>query len=245
MLVRAVYRFHVYFHVRFILHDLGISLPHEDGFNKVKNTYIKSAYCSITRHYGADVDETWMHGNWFYTADYGIFGHEVKTTERSSTDNLTQWIITQSKGFTRKGIETIIRSVRAYVYSVPTSQVHARSSIVGNLVPAMDAQLVFKSTFIALINEDYSIGINIERYQGVLKHALSKVDFSVGIGIYILKSNLNLRIGKTKGYNNKILVRKTGMKTDSNRDIKKDLKKLPVTPSDDMPKKGSLRCNIT
>ena len=245
LLVRAVYRFHVYFHVRFILHDLGISLPHEDGFNKVKNTYIKSAYCSITRHYGADVDETWMHGNWFYTADYGIFGHEVKTTERSSTDNLTQWIITQSKGFTRKGIETIIRSVRAYVYSVPTSQVHARSSIVGNLVPAMDAQLVFKSTFIALINEDYSIGINIERYQGVLKHALSKVDFSVGIGIYILKSNLNLRIGKTKGYNNKILVRKTGMKTDSNRDIKKDLKKLPVTPSDDMPKKGSLRCNIT
>ena len=35
----------------------------------------------------------------------------------------------------------------------------------------------FKSTFKALINEDYSIGINIERYQGVSEHALSKVDF--------------------------------------------------------------------
>ena len=21
-------------------------------------------------------DETWMHGDWFYTTDYGIFGHE-------------------------------------------------------------------------------------------------------------------------------------------------------------------------
>ena len=37
LLVSTVYRFHVYFHVRLILHDLGISLPHEDGFSKVKN----------------------------------------------------------------------------------------------------------------------------------------------------------------------------------------------------------------
>ena len=51
---------------------------------------------------------------------------------------------------------------------------------------------------------------------------LSKVDFSVGIGIYMLPSNLKLSIGKTKGYNNKILVSKTDMKTDSSRDINKD-----------------------
>ena len=36
LLVCSVYRFHVCFHVRLILHDLGISLPHEDGFNKVR-----------------------------------------------------------------------------------------------------------------------------------------------------------------------------------------------------------------
>ena len=35
LLVRTVYRFHVYFHIRLILHELGISLPHEDGFSKV------------------------------------------------------------------------------------------------------------------------------------------------------------------------------------------------------------------
>ena len=61
----------------------------------------------------------------------------------------------------------------------------------------------------------------------MLEHALSKVDFSVGIGIYMLPSNLNLNIGKTKGYNNKILVSNTDMKTGSNRDINKDHKKLP------------------
>ena len=90
LLVRSVYRFHVYFHVRLILHDLGISLPHEDGFSKVKNAYIQSAYYSICDDYGVNLDETWMHGDWFYKTDYGIFGHEVKGTERSPPDNLTR-----------------------------------------------------------------------------------------------------------------------------------------------------------
>ena len=120
----------------------------------------------------------------------------------------------------------------AYVYLVPTSQIHARSSIVGNSAPAVDAQKVFKSTFKALINEDYSIAIDIERYQEVLEHALSKVDFSMGTGIYMLPSNLILSIGKTKGCNNKILVSNTGMKIGSNRDINKDRKKLPVVKPD-------------
>ena len=43
LILRSVYRFHLYFHVRIILHHLGISLPHEDGFSNVKTPYIKSA----------------------------------------------------------------------------------------------------------------------------------------------------------------------------------------------------------
>ena len=66
----------------------------------------------------------------------------------------------------------------------------------------------------------------------MLEHALSKVDFSVGMGIYMLPNNLNLNIRKTKGYNNKILVSNTDMKIASNRDINKDHKKLSVTPPD-------------
>ena len=122
--------------------------------------------------------------------------------------------------------------MRVYVSLVLTSQVQVRSSIAGNSAPAVDAQKVFKSPFKALINEDYSIGIDIERYQGVLEHALSKVDFSVGIGIYMLPSNLNLNMVRTKGYNNKILVSNTGMKIGLNRDINRDRKNLPVTPPD-------------
>ena len=86
----AVYRFHVYFHIQLILHELGISLPHEDGFNEVKNAYIKSTYYSICDDYGIDADETWMHGDRFYTTDYVIFGHEVKATKRSAPENFTR-----------------------------------------------------------------------------------------------------------------------------------------------------------
>ena len=67
-------------------------------------------------------------------------------------------------------------------------------------------------------------------------HALSKVDFSEGTGIYMLPSNLNLNIGKTKGYNKKLLVSNTDMKIGSNRDMNKDRTKLLVTPPDDTPK---------
>ena len=98
--------------------------------------------------------------------------------------------------------------------------------------------------FKALIDEEYSIGIDIERYQGVLEHALSKVNFSVGTGIYMLPSNLNLSIGKTRVYNNKILVSNTDMKIGTNRDINKDRKKLLMTPPD-VPKIVSLLFDIT
>ena len=58
LLIRSVYRFHVYFHIRLILHELGIYLPHEDGFSKVKKAYINSACCSIYDDYGVDPAET-------------------------------------------------------------------------------------------------------------------------------------------------------------------------------------------
>ena len=93
----------------------------------------------------------------------------------------------------------------------------------GKSAPAVDAQQIFKSTFKSFIsNKDCSISTDISQCHGVLEYALSKADFSVGIGIYMLPSNSNLNIDKKKGYNNKILVNNRGIKIPSNRDINKD-----------------------
>ena len=62
LLFWSVYRFYVYFHVRITLRHVDISLAYTDGFRKVKNSYIKSAYYSISDDYGANADETSMDG---------------------------------------------------------------------------------------------------------------------------------------------------------------------------------------
>ena len=76
-----------------------------------------------------------------------------------------------------------------YVYLVLSSQVKARSTIVVDSAPAVDAQNFFKDTFNDLIKGDWSV--DSEKYQGVLEHALSKVDFLLADGIYMLPSNLS------------------------------------------------------
>ena len=48
---------------------------------------------------------------------------------------------------------------------------------------------------------------DIKRYQDTLSYASSKVDYSVGQNIYMLPSDMNLKIKTgTVGYNNKILI---------------------------------------
>ena len=57
------------------------------------------------------------------------------------------------------------------------------------------------------MNRRVNIQEDIKRYQDTLSYASSKVDYSVGQNIYMLPSNLKLKIKTgTVGYNNKILV---------------------------------------
>ena len=76
-----------------------------------------------------------------------------------------------------KGTAKVSRSVQAHIYLVLTSQIQARSNIVGNSESAVDVQQVFMSTFDALINEDYFTSVDTDRYQGFLEHAFIKCEF--------------------------------------------------------------------
>ena len=71
---------------------------------------------------------------------------------------------------------------------------------------------VFKCTFNVLINEDYFIRFDIDRYQSVLEHAFPKLDFSIGAGFYMFPSNFELSKVKTSGYNRQTLIINTDMK---------------------------------
>ena len=52
-----------------------------------------------------------------------------------------------------------------------------------------------------------------------MQYARSKVDYVIGELIYMLPSDMNLRIGRVQGYNNKILVSRTGFKVGTNLKI--------------------------
>ena len=164
--------------------------------------------------------DVWLFGDWYYTEEWAVFCcNGGKRTKVAPSKNLTRWILKTSKGFTRVGLTMISKSVRAYVYLLLTSQVQARSKIVGKTANALDAQNIYLNSLEQLLKSDYSIADDIARYQGVLEHAISKVDFSVGGGIYMLPSNMNLNINKTQGFNNKILISESTYKLGLNNRV--------------------------
>ena len=120
---------------------------------------------------------------------------------------MTRWIIEVSVGFTDVVLLKISESVRAYAYLILSSQASVRSGIVGNTASALTAQSAFLNNFEDIVNRRVDIREDIKRYQHTLSYASSKVDYSVGEHLYMLPSDMNLKIRSgTVGYNNKILV---------------------------------------
>ena len=65
-MVRAVYRFDVYCHVRRVLKRLQVSLPHEAGFNAADNPYTKEEFFKICEDYGVPHDPVRYKDEKFY-----------------------------------------------------------------------------------------------------------------------------------------------------------------------------------
>ena len=61
-----------------------------------------------------------------------------------------------------------------------------------------------------------------------MQYASSKVDYMIGEFICMLPSNMNLRIGKVKNYNNKILISSPSFKIGTNVKINIDVKSKKV-----------------
>ena len=148
--------------------------------------------------------------------------------------SMTRWIIEKSVGFTDVGLLKILESVRAYAYLILSSQVSARSGIVGNTASALTAQSAFLNNFENVVNRRVDIREDIKQYQDTLSYTSSKVDYSVGQNIYMLPSDMNLKIrSETVGYSNKILVSDEKFSVGKNDKVNALVLEEPVIP---MPK---------
>ena len=203
-MIRSVYHFHIYYHVRRILKNLQVPLPHETGFNAADNPYTESEFFKICENYRVPNDPMRYRDKKFYwTYQRGVHWPD----DYIGPDSMTLCIIEKSVGFTDVGLLRISESVRAYAYLILSSQASARSSIIGNLASSLTAQSAFLNNFENVVNRKVDIQEDVKRYQETLSYASSKVDYSVGETLFMLPSNMELRIrSETVGYNNKILI---------------------------------------
>ena len=203
-MIRSVYHFHVYYHLRRVLKRLQVPLPHETGFNAADNPYTESEFFKICEDYRVPNDPMRYRDKKFYwTYQRGV----CWPNDYIGPDSMTWWIIEKSVGFTDVGLLKILESVRAYAYLILSSQASARSSIVGNMASALTAQSAFLNNFENVVNHRVDIREDLKHYQDTLSYASSKVNYNVGENLFMLPSNMTLKIKTgTVRCNNKILV---------------------------------------
>ena len=221
-LVKSVYRFHVLYHIRRILKRLQVPLPYQNGFNQYKNPFSQENYLELCFEYGVDSDYSQWRNQYFFST------FQSERPAYLDENSWSRWILTKSQGFTRVGVLKISESARDYAYLILTSQSSARSSIVGNTGPSVEAQQIFMNNFENIVNRRVDVAEDIKRYQDTLKFARSKVDYVLGENIYMIPSDMNLRIGNNIiNYNNEIFVSNSSFKIGMNRAVNFSKPKVP------------------
>ena len=222
-MIRSIYRFHVYYHIRRILKILEIPLPYENSFNQYNNPYNHEKFIGICSEYGVSNNLTkWRNQKYFSTWQSRAWETGKPGMSYINENSFSRWIIEKSDGLTTLGIQKISESVRDYAYLILTSQISTRGQIIGHEARNLDAQRTFLNTFENIVNRRVNIPEDIRRFQKTLQYARSKVDYAIGEFIYMLPSDMNLRIGNVRNYNNKILISSPSFKIGTNVKVNLD-----------------------
>ena len=143
-------------------------------------------------------------------------------------NSFSRWIIENSEGLTMLGLQKISESVRDYAYLILTSQTSTRGPVIGHEARNLYAQRTFLNTFENIVNRRVNIPEDIRRFQKTLQYARGKVDYMISEFIYMLPSDMNLRIVNVRNYNNKILISSPSFKIGTNVKINVDVKSKEV-----------------
>ena len=240
-MIRSIYRFHVYYHIRRILKILEIPLPFENSFNQYNNPYSHEKFIGICSEYGVSNDLTkWRNQKYFSTWQSKAWETGKPGMSYINENSFSIWIIEKSNGLTKVGLKKLSESVRDYAYLILTAQTSARAQIIGHEARNLDAQRTFLNTFENIVNRGVNIPEDIQRFQKTLQYARSKVDYAVAEYVYLLPSDMNLRIGKIRRYNNKILIASPSFKIGTNLKINLDDEKgKPDVKSNKEPKQDT------
>ena len=216
-MIRSIYRFHAYYHIRRILKILEIPLPYENSLNQYNNPYNHEMFIGICSEYGVSNDLTeWRNRKYFSTWQSRAWETGKPGMSYINGNSFSRWIIEKSDGLTTLGLQKISESVGDYAYLILTSKTSTRGPIVGHEARNLDAQHTFLNTFENTVNRRVNIPEDIRMFQKTLQYSRSKVDYAIGEFVYMLPSDMNLRIGNVRNYNNKILISSPSFKIGTN-----------------------------
>ena len=228
-MIRSIYRFHVYYHIRRILKILEIPLLYENSFNQYNSLYNHEKFIGICSEYGVSNDLTkWRNQKYFSMWQSRAWETNKPGMSYINENSFSRWIIEKSDGLTTQGFKKLSESVQDYTYLILTSQTSMRGPIIGHEAQNLDAQCTFLNTFENIVNRRVDIPEDIRRFQKTLQYARRKVDYVISEFIHMLPSNMNLQIGKVKDYNNKILISSPSFKIGTNLKINLDVKSKEV-----------------
>ena len=200
-MINAIYRFHVYYHVRRVLFRLQVKLPYEDGFEQFNNSYSKGAFMTLCSEYGANPNALYkfesMGAAWYSQNPYFWV---------QENGDYAKWIVPTSPGLTSKGLVKLSESIRLYARLILGSQFQVRASILGSNASSFSVQQNYLQELQSVITRLENIQDDINKFQNLLQYARTPVNFVVTPKCYMIPSDMNLHIGVHSNYNNKILI---------------------------------------
>ena len=177
----------------------------------------REKFIGICSEYGVSNDLTnWRNQKYFSTWQSRAWETGKPGMSYINENSFSRWIIEKSDGLTTLGLQKLSESVRDYAYLILTSQTSTQGQIVGIESRNLDAQQTFLNSFENIVNRRVNIPEDIQRFHKTLQYARSKVDYAIGEFVYMLPSDMNLRIGNVRNYNNKILISLPSFKIGTN-----------------------------
>ncbi len=244
-LIASVYRFHVYYQTRKILEELSCPIPGDPIFNATDNHINMLKFQKLCNEFnvqsldfrfkgGDNGGLGTMYNYWtnrgyrpLSGTQYNPNRHQFisQTTsdvlkidyiyQEAASEGWKQFIPSKSDGFTRSGAVRIDDSIRNYVHCILGSQAQTRSSI----LKSFETQQYFVDLLEQNIKSMFSIPESIDKYQDAITKTNSRIDYVIAVGLYMIPSDLVLKVGKLVGYNNNIVVATSEMKIGKNEQV--------------------------
>jgi hypothetical protein len=257
-LLASVFRFHVYYQTRKILEEMSCPIPGESIFKTMDNNVNIIKYQKLCNEFGVRNNTDFRfkggdHGGlgtmYNYASNIGyqplkgfIYNSsryqfiEQTTNEAIKIDYVRQdaavegwkqFMIEKSQGFTKAGVVRLDDSIRTYVYCVLGSQAQTRSSI----LTSKETQQYFVDLLELNIKSQFSIPESITKYEESITKTNSKIDYVVGIGLYMMPTDLVLKVESIQRYNNNIVVAREGVTIGHNEKLNNDAKAVSIIVS--------------